>query len=151
MEEMMEDEILEMVGDQGFAHLALARGDDAYAIPIFYAFDGKTFFFHSHHGTKEDYLEKTGEACLVVAWVDDPQTWASVQVFGPVRKLEDGAALERAEEALLNVPAPPDMGTTETGQPRRTVEKTFVWTLEPYSMTGRKSAANRSRPDPAAS
>lgn len=149
MEAMTEDEILELVRDRGLAHVALAKGDDAYAIPVFYAYDGEAFFFHSHHGVKEDYLKKTGEACLVVARVDSPDVWQSVQVFGPVRKIGGGPDLTRAQEALLNVPVPPEKGTTKSGQPRRSEKDTFVWALDPHSMTGRKSAPAPPDSDPA--
>lgn len=146
---MTEDEIMELVRDRGLAHLALAKGGDAYAIPIFYAFDGETFFFHSHHGVKEEYLEKTGEACLVVARVDSPDVWESAQVFGSVQKITSRDELRRAEEALLNVPVPPAWGTTDAGRPKRSEEDTFVWSLEVYSMTGRKSVRQPSRDNPA--
>lgn len=147
MKEMTDDEIMELVRDRGLGHLALAKGGDAYAIPIFYAFDRGTFYFHSHHGVKEEYLEKTGEACLVIARVDSPRVWESAQVFGSVQKITSGEELRRAEEALRIVPVPPAMGTTEGGRSRRTEEDTFVWSLEVYSMTGRKSVPESSGDD----
>jgi len=146
MERMSGDEAQELLSASMVGHLALARGGEAYAIPLFYAFDGERLYFHSHPGLKDEYLDGTKEACFVVTLFEGPDTWRSVQVFGRIEKatLSDDALA--ALDALQKVPFPPEFGVDEAGRPKRSHHRMYIWMLAAERMSGRKSSLPRDEP-----
>lgn len=136
---MTVDDIQSFVGHAWLGHMGLAKGSRAYVIPIFYAYADGVFYFHSLHGTKEEYLEATQEACLNIVSAETEDHWASVDVFGPVERLDNVMEQKRAMEALLRLPLPPTLGRTMAGEPRRGGAGLFFWKLTPKRMVGRKS------------
>lgn len=139
MEEMTEEEIGQTISQSRLAILSLARGSRAYAFPLFYAYRDGTFYFHSHPGRKDDFIRATEEACLTIVRAVTDDEWYSVMAFGHVRDAEHGQARQAALDALSSVPAPPEMGRSETGAPLRSDEDVEVWMLEPHELSGRKS------------
>lgn len=119
--------------------LSLADKGSAYAIPLFYGYDGDSLFFHSHIGHKDEFIEATEEACLVVMSYESEDAWESVQAFGPVEKLSVLDDIKDAEAALLDVPLPPEFGTFPAGKPRRSESGTYYWRLLPETVHGVRS------------
>ena len=140
MQDMSKDEQDEVLRGARLGHLGLAAGDFCYVLPIFYGYDGETFFFHSHPGMKDDFIGQTKEACLVVSSVIGPDDWNSVQVFGPVEKCTLKEDLLNAEAAMADVPLPPEFGFMPSGKPKRSDQNTYFWKLEPKRQSGKKSA-----------
>lgn len=132
MEEMTDEEIRLLLDQAQVAHVGLARDGRAYVIPVFFAFDGETLWFHSHPGLKAEYLDATEEACATVTAVETEQVWASVQAFGPVEEVEIDRERRQAMDALLERPSPPHL---EDEDP----EELFFWRLTPTRLSGRKS------------
>ena len=88
--------------EMGYGTLALARDGEAYAIPMSYGYDGdRRFFFQFGSldgGTKEEFLETTSRARLVVTEMDGVHEWRSVVAAGtlvPVPDVESTEAFER--------------------------------------------------------
>ncbi|RCU48336.1 pyridoxamine 5'-phosphate oxidase family protein [Haloplanus salinus] len=84
--------------------LALAAGDDAYAVPLSYHYDGDRLLLRvsSHDdGEKRRYLDATGTATFIVFAADTDESW-SIHVRGPVT--ESSAPVD---EATLNEWFPP--------------------------------------------
>jgi hypothetical protein len=85
--------------------LALADGDDAYAVPLSYHYDGERLLLrvsaHGDDGEKRRYLDTTDTATLVCFAADADGSW-SVHVRGPVVEW-DGTA----DETTLNEWFPP--------------------------------------------
>jgi hypothetical protein len=85
--------------------LALADGDDAYAVPLSYHYDGDRLLLrvstHDDDGEKRRYLETTETATFVRFAADADESW-SIHVRGPVT--EWSAAVD---EATLNEWFPP--------------------------------------------
>lgn len=140
MQDMSEAEQDEVLHDGRLGHLGLAAGGLCYVVPIFYGYDGDTFYFHSHPGLKDDFIDETKEACFVVSSVISPDDWNSVQVFGPVEKCSIMEDIRNAEAALADVPLPPEFGLMPSGKPKRSGEKMYFWMLTPKRMSGKKSA-----------
>lgn len=140
MDEMNEEEVREFIARHRFATLGLARDNRAYAVPVFYGFDGNAFYFHSHPGQKTDFLETTEDACLLITAVRSEDVWGSVMVFGPIH--EATADYERlvAMDALLALPNPPATGRSVFGEPARPPWNVAFYVLTPRRITGRKSA-----------
>src|SRR5689334_8622587 len=68
--------------------MAVSRQGDAYAVPLFYAYDGRALYFNSHPGGKDAFLEDTHEGCFVVVEVHGDDDWTSVQAVGPVQRID---------------------------------------------------------------
>jgi len=149
MDEMTPEECRRLLAGRRTCTLGLSKAGRAYVLPLFYAFDGRTCWFQSHPGTKDEYLASTEEACLVVMRVEDEDDWESVQAFGPVEKVTLTDEVRAAKNALLDVPYPPEAGSYPKGTPRRSDQSMYYWKLTPRRIAGRSSRSRlqrRSRP-----
>ncbi|WP_096389792.1 pyridoxamine 5'-phosphate oxidase family protein [Halopenitus persicus] len=76
----------------GAGVLALADGNDAYAIPISFGYDaGRVVFVYWQFGAesrKVAFTEATDRACLTVVEHRSPTDWRSVIVRGPLSPIE---------------------------------------------------------------
>lgn len=140
MLEMSREQVDEFLQTARVGHLGLAKGGSAYVVPLFFRFDGKdTVYFHSHPGTKDDYLRETKEGCFTVTNAASDDEWASVELFGPVAKIVSDPERLAAMEALMSIPFPPEWGLTPSGRPRRSDAKSYFWKLTITKATGRSS------------
>jgi nitroimidazol reductase NimA-like FMN-containing flavoprotein (pyridoxamine 5'-phosphate oxidase superfamily) len=139
----------------GFRHrgrvgvMALAREGRAYAIPLFYAYDGKRLFFQSHPGEKDTFLEGCDEACFVVTEVHGDDDWKSVQATGPVEKITLSDDAMQALDSMAKNPFPPEFGVDTKGNPNRSAQRMYLWMMSPTKITGRSSKARRPAADQA--
>ncbi|WP_178915315.1 pyridoxamine 5'-phosphate oxidase family protein [Natronomonas gomsonensis] len=96
------DEFLRL-GEHGV--LGLADGDDAYAVPLSYHYDGKRLLLrvsgHDDDSEKRRFLETTGTTTFVVFDASTADSW-SIQVRGPVSEFESDV-----DEATLREWFPP--------------------------------------------
>ncbi|QUO48295.1 MULTISPECIES: pyridoxamine 5'-phosphate oxidase family protein [Halorubrum] len=80
--------------------LGLANGDDAYAVPLSYHYDGDRLLLrvseHDGDGEKMRFLETTDTATFVCYEASTDESW-SVHVRGPIRRWE-----RSVDEATLN-------------------------------------------------
>ncbi|MFC5279480.1 pyridoxamine 5'-phosphate oxidase family protein [Halorubrum rubrum] len=80
--------------------LGLANGNDAYAIPLSYHYDGDRLLLrvsaHDDDGEKGRFLETTDRATFVCYDASTSESW-SIHVRGPIREWEGDA-----DEATLN-------------------------------------------------
>lgn len=119
--------------------MALARQGDAYAVPLFFAFDGKRLFFHSHQGEKDQFLKQTHLASFVVVEVHGDDDWTSVQATGPVEKITLSDDAMQALDVMAEKPFPPEFGVDANGNPRRSSDRMYLWMMTPTKITGRSS------------
>lgn len=140
MEPMTGPEIRAFVAQCRFAEIGLARDGRAYVLPVFYGFDGSSFYFHTHPGLKDAYADATREACLTVVRVESEDSWTSVMAFGRVERALGDASRLVAQDALLHVPLPPERGLSPFEEPLRTSASVELWRLVVTRMSGRKSA-----------
>lgn len=99
---MDEDEVDERLRSGNTGVLALANGNDAYAIPVSYRYDGESIRFrlgNDGDSRKLAFAEATEQACFVRYGVDGPLDSWSILVEGPIRELppEAWAASDREE------------------------------------------------------
>lgn len=139
MQEMSDEDIRRVIEEASLAILGLSRGNRSYAFPLFYGYLDGVFYWHSHPGEKDDYIHATEEACLTIVRVVTEDDWHSVMAFGHPREVHDPTQLDLARAALADVPAPPELGISETGEPKRSEENVVYWMLEPTRTTGRVS------------
>jgi nitroimidazol reductase NimA-like FMN-containing flavoprotein (pyridoxamine 5'-phosphate oxidase superfamily) len=102
---MSETEVDEHLRSGEHGVLALADGDDAYAVPLSYHYDGERFLLrvseHDDDSEKGQYLRTTGTATFVRYEGSTDDSW-SVHVRGPVREWDADV-----DEATLNEWFPP--------------------------------------------
>ncbi|WP_327051273.1 pyridoxamine 5'-phosphate oxidase family protein [Halomicrococcus gelatinilyticus] len=97
--------------EMGYGTLALARDDEAYAIPMSYGYDGdRQFFFQFGSldgGTKDEFLETTSRARLVVTEMDGVHEWRSVVAAGALTPVPDVESAEAFERLATDASIPP--------------------------------------------
>lgn len=119
--------------------MALAKSGSAYAIPLFYSFDGKRLYFQSHPGEKDRFLEACQQACFVVTDVRGDDDWKSVQATGPVEKITLSDDAMQALDAMAKNPFPPEFGVDTQGNPKRSSGRMYLWMMTPKTISGRVS------------
>lgn len=139
MEPLSPERSKDLLRQLHFGYLGLAKGGHSYVLPLFYSYDGKLLYFHSHPGLKDDYAEATKEACFLVNSVESESDWESVQVFGRVQKVTIQDEILAAMNALIVVPLPPEYGFSKQGEPLRTDQNMSFWKLMPTRISGMES------------
>lgn len=119
--------------------MSLAKEGVAYAVPLFYAFDGTKLYFMSHPGEKDGFIAACKRACFVVVEFRGDDDWKSVQVTGPVEKITLSDDAMRALDVMAKNPFPPEFGSTPKGFPKRSPDRMYLWMMEPKTITGRAS------------
>lgn len=140
MEDMDQVASIRLLKASRFGDLALCHDDRAYVLPLFFGYDGEAVYFQCHPGTKDEYVDSTQEACLVVTHVESSDVWESVHVFGPIEKVTLTDDIQAAENALFAVPFPPAKGHYPKGKPVRTAQSMYYLKLKPTRIHGRQSA-----------
>ncbi|MFA5943732.1 MAG: pyridoxamine 5'-phosphate oxidase family protein [Candidatus Thermoplasmatota archaeon] len=139
MKELSEPTCKTFLGEHRFGIMALAKGGDAYAVPLFFAYDGKALYFHSHPGEKDAFLMETHEGCFVVVDLHGEDDWTSVQATGRVEKITLSDDAVRALNAMAENPFPPEFGVDAKGNPKRSSDRMYLWMMTPRKLTGRSS------------
>jgi hypothetical protein len=113
--------------------LALADGDDSYAVPLSYHYDGERLLLrvseHDGDGEKGRFIGATDTATFVCHEGSETESW-SVQVRGPLREWRGDV-----DEATLNEWFPPFRLFDEA------VERVdfTLWALEIETVVGRQT------------
>ncbi|SFC49769.1 hypothetical protein SAMN05444422_10992 [Halobiforma haloterrestris] len=133
-----ENELEELLDEQGHGTLALADGNDAYAVPLNYHYDGSRFVIRMSDepgSTKVEYAETTDTATFVVYEFDEETTssW-SVMIRGRIDRLPQEEQNEYTD-TRLNELFPPfrlfDEAVPEV--------EMVLYELEPIEITGRRT------------
>lgn len=140
MEDMTPDACDDLLKASGFGDLALCHDSKAYVIPLYFGYDGKDVYFQCHPGLKDEYIDGTEEACLVVKHVESADIWESVHVFGSIERVTLSDDLAADDDALFKAPFPPTKGHYPQGRPIRTQQTMYYLKLTPSHVHGRQSA-----------
>jgi nitroimidazol reductase NimA-like FMN-containing flavoprotein (pyridoxamine 5'-phosphate oxidase superfamily) len=141
---LAESELRELLAQRGHGVLSLARGDDAYAVPVAYFYDGDAGVVYFRLGmtddsTKQAFVDSTATATLVVYDVEptadarELDSW-SVLVRGPLRPAQERELAAFDTEAVNRRFSP----IRVFDEPIDDVEVTLL-ALEIDSLTGRKT------------
>lgn len=111
---MNEDDLDERLREAETGVLALADGDEAYAVPLAHCYDGDVLYFRlgqTEGSTKRAFLDSTETACYVLYGVepatdpDDLDSW-SIVITGQVDRLPPERR-DAFDEATINHEFPP--------------------------------------------
>lgn len=88
IETLSAEECRLLLARQRLCTMSLADGEEPYAIPVFYGFDGTTIHIGLAEGRKTRVLDANPRVCITVTEVGPGDAWASVQVTGTAEWLE---------------------------------------------------------------
>lgn len=120
-EKLTDQEITAILNDEPVGHLALAKNNQPYIVPMNYVYREGQILFHSRtSGRKVDYIASNGLACFQVGSYGEVirgekpckfnYSFKSVLVEGSISEVEDRAAKEEALEAIIEKYAGPEFG-----------------------------------------
>jgi hypothetical protein len=139
---MTEREVDALLERQGVGVLSLARGGDAYGVPVSFGFDGadRLYFVFVGFGPesrKESFAETTRRASFSVSEVTGRDDWRSVVVDGPIERTSDWQSAQAAFEANAWYPS-----LFSEVDPMRSLD---VWTLRVERKSGIQSGPQTER------
>jgi nitroimidazol reductase NimA-like FMN-containing flavoprotein (pyridoxamine 5'-phosphate oxidase superfamily) len=141
IEEMAQGEIVALLLRETYGHLACARDNKPYVVPMNYAYDSQFIYFFTTEGTKTEYMAANQEVCFQVEEVRDPTNWRSVVVMGRAERVTAAADTERAMRSLVehNPALTPALNQTEIGAWTR-LNRVAIYRIRIEAMYGRKTA-----------
>ncbi len=81
--------------------VSVVDGEEPYAVPVFYGFDGHTLYLGVAEGRKTRALDLTARVYIVVTEVGPGDAWRSVAIAGRARTLVDAAERQAAIDVLI--------------------------------------------------
>jgi len=98
---MTDDEIASALDANGHGVLSLGKDNRGYGVPISYAYDVARDriileFVNLGESKKAAFIESAEEVTLTVYTYEDPDTWESVIVTGPMRPLDGDDVSDRS-------------------------------------------------------
>ncbi|HEU5173577.1 MAG TPA: pyridoxamine 5'-phosphate oxidase family protein [Gemmatimonadaceae bacterium] len=94
------DECHALLGRHRLCTMSLVDGEEPYAVPLFYGFDGTTLHLGLAEGRKTRVLDANSRVCVTVTEVGPGDAWASVMVAGEAEWLE-GAERDASVKVLM--------------------------------------------------
>jgi nitroimidazol reductase NimA-like FMN-containing flavoprotein (pyridoxamine 5'-phosphate oxidase superfamily) len=122
MSELPDAECRALLHRQRLCVVSVVDGEQPYAVPVFYGFDGDTIYLGVMEGRKTRALDANARVCIVVTEVAPDDTWRSVIIEGVARALTDPAEREAAARVLTahnRRVAGASMSADDRGEPSR--------------------------------
>jgi nitroimidazol reductase NimA-like FMN-containing flavoprotein (pyridoxamine 5'-phosphate oxidase superfamily) len=90
-----------LLARQRLCIVALVDGEEPYAVPVFYGFDGETVYLGVAEGRKTRVLDANARVFIVVTEVGPGDAWRSVTIAGYARSLTDPVERQRGIDVLV--------------------------------------------------
>ena len=141
IEEMAHGEMLALLLRAAYGHLACARDNRPYVVPMNYTFDLQFIYFFTTEGTKTEMIEANNAVCFQVEEYTDPLHWRSVMVTGPAERLTRPEEIEHAMQLITghNPSLKPALNETKIGAWTR-LNNVVIYRLRAEAIYGRKTA-----------
>ena len=137
-----------VLAEQPVGYLGMAGEGWPYVVPISFAGDGETLFFHGGGSLKASLLEADGRVCLAVSTgpgfiaAPDPCnenfSYESVLAFGEVELVDDAGERERALRLIV---AKYDASLATADFRPDILKATSVWALRVRALTYKRNPA----------
>ena len=145
---MTELECSDILRRSELGHLACARNDQPYIVPIHFSFDlqHECLYAFSTVGQKIEWMRENPRVCVEVEDIEDKNHWTTVLIFGVYEELEDtpedSQARKRAQRLFERRPEWwfPAAAKTDSGEHHAIV----IYRIRIARVTGRR--ASRLRP-----
>jgi nitroimidazol reductase NimA-like FMN-containing flavoprotein (pyridoxamine 5'-phosphate oxidase superfamily) len=137
---MAQGEIIALLLRAHYGHLACARDDNPYVVPMNYVFDAQGLYFFTTEGTKTEYMAANRKVCFQVEEITDAQRWRSVMVTGHAERVSGPAESERAMSLIVerNPTLTPALNVTKIGAWTR-LNHVVIYRIRPAAFYGRKT------------
>ena len=90
----------EVLARQRMCIVSVVDGDEPYAVPVFYGFDGGELYLGVAEGRKTRALDRNARVYILVTEVGPGDAWRSVAVAGEARALRDPEERQRGVEVV---------------------------------------------------
>lgn len=153
VEKMRDSEIEELLARVNYGHLACARDNQPYVVPVHYAYEKPYVYIYTTEGMKTEILRSNPRICLQVEEVIDNTNWRSVVIMGKAEQIITG--LTEREEIVRFI-----RSTNPTLTPAISIQWVDNWIKEnveaifritPVTVTGRSGNTIKARGAGAAS
>lgn len=136
--QMERGEIVALLLRANYGHLACARDNRPYVVPMNYAYDSDSLYFFTTEGTKTEVIAANAEVCSQVEEVSDAARRRSVQVMGRAERLTKADETERAMRLITerNPSLQPALSRTEAAERAGDI---VILRLRPEAIHGRKT------------
>lgn len=101
VEEMGNSEIENLLSRIGYGHLACAKDNEPYVVPIHYAYSKPYIYIYTTLGKKAEIINENPRVCLQVEEVVDNKHWHSVIAYGTAEQLTDEPDRDIALKAIV--------------------------------------------------
>lgn len=98
VKELTEQECTAVLGTSSLGHLACAKDNRPYVVPITFAFADHFIYSFSLPGQKVEWMRKNPQVCLQVEDLKRGQEWKSVVVHGTYEELPDRIGSKRERD-----------------------------------------------------
>jgi nitroimidazol reductase NimA-like FMN-containing flavoprotein (pyridoxamine 5'-phosphate oxidase superfamily) len=100
--EVMENkEAEELLAKLNYGHLACARDNQPYIVPIHYAYIDSHIYIYTTEGRKSYMIQENPHVCLQVEEIIDKDNWKSVIVTGEAHEVKKREEREKALTPIL--------------------------------------------------
>lgn len=99
--ELNTTQINNLLSSQVVGRLGCSLRNQAYIVPVTFAYDGIYIYGQTTEGTKLNILRKNQKVCFEVDTMTDMKNWQSVIIFGTFEELKNKEA-EQTREFLFN-------------------------------------------------
>ena len=141
VQEMTNSEIDDVLARIGYGHLACARNNRPYVVPIHYVYDKLKIYIYTTDGKKTDIIRDNPQVCLQVEEVVDNGDWRSVIINGEAERVTDRGEREKAVKLIRssNPSLTPAISIRWMDNwVRENIE--VVYRIRPTTITGRSTA-----------
>lgn len=87
--ELDKKQILDVLNEQLYGHLACHADDESYVLPINFIYRDNAIYAHSGEGKKIEMMRKNPKVCFQVSEINDNFKWKSVIIWGDFEELKD--------------------------------------------------------------
>jgi nitroimidazol reductase NimA-like FMN-containing flavoprotein (pyridoxamine 5'-phosphate oxidase superfamily) len=139
-------ECRDVLATQRLCVVAMVDGEEPYAVPVYYGFDGETMYLGVAEGRKTAVLDRNPRVCITVSEPGARDSWRSVMVAGVARTITEPEERARAIEVMMrhnrrdDRVAPPPAPTSTSGSasaPAQRHGRGRMMVVERATITGR--------------
>ncbi len=129
-------ECLEIIRRQRMCVMSIVDGDEPYAVPVYYGFDGESIYLGVGEGRKTRALDRNSRVHIIIAEPGTGDSWRSVAIAGRASTLTDEAERARGIAALIAHNRRPERGTSPS-TPTRHRSGGRIIRIDNAAITGR--------------
>lgn len=149
------DECRDVLSQHRLCVLAMVDGEEPYAVPVYYGFDGETMYLGVAEGRKTEVLDRNPRVCVTVSEPGAWDSWRSVLVAGVARSITEPDERARAIDVMMKHNRRPDRVAAAPATPSSTAAPRHgrgrMLVVERATITGRARRPPDPAPDSAAS